>query len=127
MRTIKVIFSLAMVKGLLAGLVGTGAGAGLTMLIRLAMKLPAWNSGPVLPIGILIGVITYLAVIGIFNCWFRRAIGSQPREESTPPAKRWTRYFNVDTNHKVIGVQYVATSLIFLPFAAVLQLIGRLD
>ena len=87
MRTLKTIFSLAIVKGFLAGLLGAGAGIGLTMLIRLAMKLPAWNQGPVLTIGILIGVITYLAVIGIFNYWFHWATGGQLREESAPPAK----------------------------------------
>ena len=33
----------------------------------------------------------------------------------------------MDINHKVIGVQYLVTSLLFLPFAIALQLIGRLD
>ena len=127
MRRLKTIFSLDVTRGFLAGLAGTAAGMGITMLVRLAMGLPAWNAGPVLTIGILVGVITYLSVLGIFNYWFRWATGSQPKEETEPPARSWTRYFNVDINHKIIGIQYVVTSLVFLPFAVSLQLVGRLD
>ena len=84
MRTTKTIFSLDIVRGVLAGLVGTGVGVGLTMLVRLAMHLPAWNPGPALTIGILVGVITYLCFLGIFNYWFRWAVGGQPEAEPEP-------------------------------------------
>ena len=112
-------------RGALAGLAGTGIGMGITMLVRLAMGLPAWNEGPVVVIGILAGVLSYLIALGVFNYWFRWAIGAEPKEESRPPVKGWTRYFNVDTNHKVIGIQYIVTALVFLPFAVALQLLGR--
>jgi cytochrome c oxidase subunit 1 len=113
-------------RGALAGLAGTGLGMGITMLVRLSAGLPAWNEGPVVVIGIFVGVFSYLIAIGVFNYWFRRAIGLAPKGER-PPVKGWTRYFNVDTNHKVIGIQYVVTALVFLPFAVALQLTGRLD
>ena len=127
MTTLKTIFSLDIVKGFLGGLVGTGAGVGITMLVRWGVGLPAWSPGPDLVVGIIVGVITYLAVLGIFNYWFRWAIGAPQKERSEPLTNSWKRYLNVDTNHKVIGVQYVITSLVFLPFAVTLQLIGRLD
>ncbi len=122
----KVIFSLDIVKGFLAGAAGTAVGMGLTMLIRLAMGLAAWKEEPVLVTGILIGLITYLAVVGVFRYWYRWATGAELKEDS-PPAAGWRRYFNLDNNHKVIGIQYFVTSLVFLPVAVVLQLIGRLD
>jgi cytochrome c oxidase subunit I len=127
MKTLKTIFSLDAVRGLLAGLLGTAVGMGVTMAVRLAMGLPAWNAGPVLTIGIIVGVIAYLSVLGVFNYWFRWATGADRGEEMEPPKPSWKRYFNVDTNHKVIGVQYMVTALVFLPFAVILQLIGRLD
>ncbi|HEX7475957.1 MAG TPA: cbb3-type cytochrome c oxidase subunit I [Dehalococcoidales bacterium] len=127
MNTFKQIISLGIIKGLLAGLIGTGAGAGVTMLIRRAMHLPVWNPGPDLTIGIIVGVITYLSVLGVFSYWFRWATGAPPKAEEELPLRGWRRYFSLDTNHKVIGVQYMATSLAFLPFAVSLQLVGRLD
>lgn len=124
---INTILSLGIVKGLLAGLGGTGAGMGITMLIRLAAGLPAWDPGPVFVVGIVVGVVTYLVALGVFNFWFRWAGKGQQDEESAPFRRGWTRYFNVDTNHKVIGIQYLVTALVFLPFAVALQLVGRLD
>jgi cytochrome c oxidase subunit I len=123
---LKKLMSLDAVRGALGGLAGTGGGIGITMLIRQAMGLPAWNPNPVLTIGIFTGVITYLVILGVFNYWARWAIGATSREEE-PPARGWARYFNVDTNHKVIGVQYMVTGLCFLPFAVILQLIGRVS
>jgi cytochrome c oxidase subunit I len=127
MRFIQIIFGLDAIRGFLGGLIGFGAGTGITMLVRLASGLPAWSPGPDLVIGIVIGVITYLAVLGIFNYWFRWAVGASLQEEPEPDSHSWRRYFNVDINHKIIGVQYVVTSLVFLPFAVALQLTGRLE
>ena len=82
MRPIKAFLAIDLIRGGLAGLAGTAAGVGITMLVRLAMGLPAWNPGPVWVIGILVGVITYLAVLGVFSYWFRWAIGGEPDQES---------------------------------------------
>jgi cytochrome c oxidase subunit 1 len=119
------LLSLDAVKGALYGLAGTGVGMGITMLVRRAIGLPAWNADPVIAIGILTGVLTYLIALGVFNYWARWAVGSKPKEEQEPRERGWMRYFNVDTNHKVIGVQYFVTGLFFLPYAVTLQLIGR--
>ncbi len=127
MKTLKTIFSLDIIRGFLAGLAGTGAGAGIAIGVRQAIGLPPWSPEPVLTIGIITGVITYLAVLGVFNYWSRWATGAPPREEPEPPKQSWTRYFNVDINHKIIGIQYMVTSLVFLPFAVSLQLTGRLE
>jgi cytochrome c oxidase subunit I len=124
---VKTIFSLGIVRGFLAGLAGTGVGVLVTALIRMAMGLSPWKPGANLVIGILVGVITYLVVLGLFGYWFRWAIGAGQPEEKGLLKPSWKRYFNVDTNHKVIGVQYIITSLVFLPFSVTLQLIGRLD
>jgi cytochrome c oxidase subunit I len=123
----KSIFSLDVIRGILAGILGTATGTGIAMLVRLAMGLPAWNAGPVLTIGILAGLVSYLAGLGVLSYWFRWAIGSEQPEQPAFSKRSWMRYFSVDLNHKVIGVQYVVTALTFLPFAVALQLVGRLD
>ena len=121
------IFSFDIIRGFLTGILGAAIGMGLTILIRKAIGMPLWDAGVVSTIGVVTGVISYLIGLGVFRYWFRWAIGADPKEDIKPANKTWTRYFNVDTNHKIIGIQYLVTALIFLPFAVILQLIGRLD
>jgi len=124
---VKTILSLGIVRGVLAGLAGTAAGVGLTVLGRWAMGMTPWSEGPVFTIAIFVGVFAYLIGAGVFNYWARWMIGQRPPEEGPPPGPAWRRYFSVDTNHKVIGVQYFVTAMTFLPFAVALQVMGRLD
>lgn len=56
------IASLWLIK-VIFGLVGAGAGAGVTMLARAALGLPAWGPGPVLVVGIFMGLFVYLATV----------------------------------------------------------------
>ncbi|MFQ5925283.1 MAG: cbb3-type cytochrome c oxidase subunit I [Dehalococcoidia bacterium] len=127
------VFSLGVVRGLLAGLVGAGLGAGLTMLVRMAMGLPAWNAGPVTAVAILLGVVAWMVGLGAFRYWLKWAIGSQEAEEDpggngqSLDVPRWTRYFSFDTNHKVIGVQYMLTAFLFLLIGGLLALLMRLQ
>ena len=125
MRT---IFSLDLVRGFLAGLAGAAAGMGIAVAVRyFIMGLPAWNSGPVIAIGIISGVAVYLITLGVFNRWARWLVGGQPTTEVPPSGPTWKRYFNVDTNHKIIGVQYIVTALAFLPVGIAYQIIGRAE
>ncbi|MHB8104155.1 MAG: cytochrome c oxidase subunit I [Dehalococcoidales bacterium] len=121
---LKKLLSIDAARGALAGLAGTGIGVGITMLIRYFLGRPAWDEGAVLTVGIFTGVITYLIVLGVFRYWMRWATGAKSQEDE-PPKRGLIRYFSVDTNHKVIGVQYFVAGLTFLPFAVALQLIGR--
>ncbi len=61
---------------------------------------PPLMIGAGLAIGFLIGV-------GALTDWFTWMKGSEetPMHHGPPPGKpAWTRYFNVDYNHKVIGI-----------------------
>ncbi|MDD5191116.1 MAG: cbb3-type cytochrome c oxidase subunit I, partial [Dehalococcoidales bacterium] len=120
---IKTILSLDAVRGVIWGLVGTVIGIDLVVMIRGLAGMPAWKAGPIFTTAIFTGLIGYLIGVGVFRYWFHWATGSPNIEES--PKSGWKRYFSVDTNHKVIGVQYLSTGLIFLPYAVFLQLIGR--
>ncbi len=122
MRT---ILGLDAVRGALAGLLGTGAGVGITVLVRLALGLPAWDQMQAMTIGIITGVVSYVFALGTLDYWLRWMRGAPPKPDR-PPEPGWKRYFNVDYNHKIIGVQYFVTSLFFLPYAVALQIIGRM-
>lgn len=43
MKTMNTIFGLDAIRGFLGGLIGFAAGTGITMLVRLAVGLPAWS------------------------------------------------------------------------------------
>ena len=120
---------LGIVRGIFFGLVGTGIGAALTMLVRVALGLVAWNPGQVTGVGTLVGLLFYLSGLGAFRYWMgwvrgRREEEHRNAEKSQP---RWTRYFGYDTNHKTIGVQYMATSLLVMVVAGIYQLVARLE
>jgi cytochrome c oxidase subunit I len=123
----RLILSLGMVRGTLTGLAGTAVGVGLAMLVRLFMGLVPWNPGADLTIGMFTGALGYLIGVGVLDHWARWSVGKRSQEEMRPPRPAWARYFGSDTNHKVIGIQYLVTALIFLPFAVALQVLGRFD
>lgn len=119
------LWRLGIVRGLTWGLGGTGGAMAATMLVRAALGLGAWNSGPVTAVGSLVGILFYLWGLGAFKGWGRWALG-RPEEEH-PCQPPWTRYFSYATNHKTIGVQYMVTSLLVLLVAGIYQLIARLE
>ncbi len=120
----KKIFSLDAVRGTIAGLCGVAAGIIITVLVRLLAGLPAWKAGPAFTTGVFTGLIAYLAAVGVFRYWAGWVRGGKELRDHEPK-HGWERYFNVDANHKIIGIQYFVTGLFFLPFAIILQLIGR--
>ncbi|MDP2951836.1 MAG: cbb3-type cytochrome c oxidase subunit I, partial [Chloroflexota bacterium] len=126
LRQAQDIISLGLVKGAVAGLIGAGVGMGLTAGVRLAMRLPAWDPGWAVTVGTLVGLLCYLWGLGAFRGWMRWVL-AQPEKESREPTSGWTRYFSFDTNHKVIGVQYMVTSLLIMAIAGVYALMGRLE
>jgi cytochrome c oxidase subunit I len=111
---------------MIAGLIGTPVGMGLVLLVRWLIGKPAFSPGPVITAGILVGVIFYLIAVGVFRYWFNWVTGRPVNEQETPK-RGWQRYFCVDTNHKVIGIQYATAGLLLLPYAVILQLIGRIN
>lgn len=121
------LISIDALRGALSGLAGTAIGITITMLVRQLIGMPAWNDNAVLTAGILTGLVAYFAALGVFKYWAHWAIGRKTSEFTESPMPGWRRYFNVDTNHKVIGIQYFVTGLCSLPFAVVLQLIGRVQ
>jgi len=70
-----------------------------------------------------------LAGLGAFSYWFSWAIGSptKPEDHSSHGAKTWKDYFRVNTDHKVIGIQYTVTAFFFLFVGGLLAMLMRAE
>src|SRR5581483_10202217 len=88
-----------------------GIGFGITVLVRWAEgwdPVVKWSTLTVTallvaaPIGFLVG-------LGGFDYWMRWAIGAPtiPEDHSGHGARSWKDYFRINTDHKVIGIQYL--------------------
>jgi len=107
-----------------------GVGAGLMSLVRwLEGWHPVWNGTVIttislttIPLGVLVG-------IGGFDYWMRYAFGAPtaPEDHSGHGGKTWRDYFRINTDHKVIGVQYLVTTIFFLLAGGLLAMIMRAE
>ncbi len=123
----RVFFALGLVRAIIGGLIGAGIGMGLVAAIRLAAGLPAWNPAPATMVGTFTGLLGFLIGVGALSGWLRWVGGGKEDEQDARKSRLpdWTRYFSFDTNHKVIGIQYMVTSLIFMFFAGPLGIADR--
>ena len=108
-----------------------GIGAGIVVLARLwGGWHPYWNWWIVITVGALTAApIGFLSGIGSFDYWVRYAIGSptQPEDHSGHGAYSWRDYFRVNTDHKVIGMQYLVTTTFFLIAGGLLAMLVRAE
>jgi cytochrome c oxidase subunit 1 len=101
---------------------------GLAMLVRVIMGLPAWKDDPVTATGAVFGLLAFLAGVGAFDAWWKWARDEEDSHHGPPPdTPHWARYFNFDQNHKIIGIQYAAATLLLMAFAGALALLIRLE
>src|SRR5207237_4490172 len=68
-----------------------------------------------------------LVGIGAFDYWFHWAIGqpTRPEDHSGHGAHNWKDYFRINTDHKVIGIQYTVTSFFFLLVGGLIAMLMR--
>jgi cytochrome c oxidase subunit 1 len=123
------LLSLSVIRGVIAQIMGTAVGMGLTVVFRLLLGLPAWKAEPVTVVGALLGGIAFMIGAGTVSDWFRWTRGQETPLHHGPPADKpaWTRYLNLDFSHKVIGVQYAVTGILLLLVAGGLGLIFRVE
>ena len=121
-------FSLGIVRAIVGQFVGLGLAIALVNGIRAAMGLEpdpeaAWVAGA------FSGAFTALLFSGVLTDWIKWAAGKKTPLHHGPPEGKpvWTRYFSVDYNRKVIGIQYGVTSLVVLMVGGILALIFRME
>ena len=78
----------------------------------------------------MIGVpLFFLVGLGAFDYWFYWAAGrpTRPEDHSTHGATKWQDYFRVNTDHKVIGIQYIVTSFFFMFLGGLMAMLMRAE
>src|SRR4051794_14758159 len=91
---------------------------------------PVLNWTPIVLISILVcAPIGFLAGLGTFDYWAAYAIGrpTRPDDHSGHGARSWRDYFKVNTDHKVIGVQYLTLTMFFFVVGGMLALLVRAE
>jgi cytochrome c oxidase subunit I len=90
---------------------------------------PLVDGEAVLRVALLLTPLFFLVGIGCFDYWFYWASGrpTRPEDHSGHGARSWKDYFRVNTDHKVIGVQYVVTSFFFLFVGGLLAMLMRAE
>ena len=73
--------------------------------------------------------LAFLVGIGCFDYWFRWASGAPtiPEDHSGHGATSWKDYFRVNTDHKVIGLQYICTTFFFFIAGGVMAMLMRAE
>ncbi len=71
----------------------------------------------------------FLTGIGAFDYWAYYISGSptRPEDHSSHGATSWKDYFRVNTDHKVIGVQYLVTTFFFFVAGGLMAMLVRAE
>lgn len=123
------LMSLGLVRGLVGQLLGTLGGMFFAVIFRLLIGLPAYATEPVWVTGIIFGAVGFMIGVGAVTDWFKWMVGIETPLHHGPPQGKpaWSRYFGVDYNHKVIGIQYGVTSIILLAIGGSFAVVFRTE
>src|SRR5215204_4827323 len=110
-------------------------GFALVVLLRKVSGLPAFQTEQTGYPQVIVPAITaplgFLAGIGCFDYWLRWAVGAPTfpaeREHEDHGAYSWRDYFKVNTDHKVIGIQYLCTTFFFFFVGGLIAMIMRAE
>src|SRR5262249_44733667 len=91
---------------------------------------PILDPGPIILVSALVAApVGFLAGIGTFDYWVYYVLGfpTRPEDHSGHGARSWRDYFRVNTDHKVIGIQYLTTTIFFFLAGGMLALLVRAE
>jgi cytochrome c oxidase subunit 1 len=116
-------------RAILFIVLGTGFAFALLCGLRWAFGAePVYLGEGVLQVALLTVPLWFLGGLGCFDYWLRWASGKPVVDDHKDHgANSWKDYFKVNTDHKVIGVQYVCTSFFFLFVGGMLAMLVRAE
>jgi len=117
-------------RAVLGILIGFGFGFGLDVGLRALMHLhPLVKTDAMVTVQLITIPFGFLFGLGAFDYWFRWASGAPtiPEDHSGHGARSWRDYFRVNTDHKVIGLQYICTTFFFFICAGLMAMLMRAE
>src|SRR6201994_4142325 len=120
-------------RAALATVAAAAFGFGLVVLLRSISGLSAFRSEqtgyPQVIVPLITAPLGFLAGIGCFDYWIRWGFGlpTIPDDHSSHGAHTWKDYFKVNTDHKVIGIQYIVTSFFFFLVGGLMAMLIRAE
>jgi cytochrome c oxidase subunit 1 len=110
-------------------ILGIAVCLGLSTGLRAAFNVdPVYDGEAVLQISLLMVPIFFLGGIGCFDYWLRWASGRKVVDDHADHgAKSWRDYFKVNTDHKVIGIQYIVVSFFFMFIGGLMAMLVRAE
>src|SRR3989440_7298264 len=110
---------------------GFGLGMGIVCAVRALYGWhPIVDGNAIVTVGGLIGApLGFLVGIGCFDYWLYWASGrpTRPEDHSGHGAYSWRDYFRVNTDHKVIGIQYICTTFFFFVSGGLMAMLMRAE
>lgn len=115
----------ALAWGVVGQVIAYALGAGLVALFNGGNFL----SDGAIALGAIFSILGFLLGSGVVTDWIKWAVGlPTPLHHGAPEGEpEWMRYFSIDVNHKVIGIQYAVTSIFVLLVGGILALIFRFE
>jgi cytochrome c oxidase subunit 1 len=120
-------------RAFMALVLGIAFSAALTWIVRASTGHTTFthylSGDAILTVSLIACPLFFLVGLGAFDYWFYWAAGRPTRAEdhSSHGAHTWKDYFRVNTDHKVIGVQYVVTSFFFLLVGGLIAMLMRAE
>ena len=108
------------------------AGIGFAIVYLIRWKAgwePYWNGTVIAGVSMVTIPLGFLTGLGGFDYWVRYCSGRPtiPDDHSGHGARSWKDYFRVNTDHKVIGIQYVSTVIIFYVIGGLMAMLFRAE
>jgi cytochrome c oxidase subunit 1 len=119
----------ASLGALIGGLFGFGLVIGLRAISGLELFQTEQTGYPHVIVPAITAPLGWLVGFGAFDYWFRWAAGKPtiPEDHSGHGATSWKDYFKFNTDHKVIGIQYICVTFAFFLIGGLLAMIMRAE
>src|SRR2546430_3318447 len=120
-------------RGALGAILGSAFGFGLVVALRAISGLLVFQTEqtgyPHVIVPAVTGPLGFLLGFGCFDYWLRWAAGKPtlPEDHSGHGAYSWRDYFKFNTDHKVIGIQYIVTTFFFFFVGGAIAMLMRAE
>ncbi|MFN8163820.1 MAG: cbb3-type cytochrome c oxidase subunit I [Solirubrobacterales bacterium] len=120
-------------RGVVGALTGAALGFALVVGLRAISGLPTFQTEqtgyPHVVVPVITGALGFLVGFGAITYWLHWALGmpTEPEDHAEHGAATWRDYFTFNTDHKVIGIQYIVTTFLFFFVGGLLAMLIRAE